>query len=112
MFSVQFTIGWPNHGRPVSSAALIDGSSRSETCDGSINRIEAQVGEARGSGYLRGLSRTLRIANGNRRKAGPRRFALRAGRVAASLEILTHSGCDFRQICGECCCADRCKVRS
>jgi hypothetical protein len=59
MFSVQFTIRWPNHGRPVSSAALIDGSSRSETCDGSINRIEAQVGEARGSGYLQGLSMTI-----------------------------------------------------
>jgi hypothetical protein len=59
MFSVQFTIGWPNHGRPVSSAALIDGSCRSETCDRSINRIEAQVGEGRRSGYLRGLSMTI-----------------------------------------------------
>jgi hypothetical protein len=59
MFSVQFTIGSPNHGRPVSSAALIDGSYRSETCDRSINRIEAQVGEGRRSGYLRGLSMTI-----------------------------------------------------
>jgi hypothetical protein len=59
MFSVQFTIGWPNHGRPVSSAALIDQSCRSETCDRSINRIAAQVGEGRRSGYLRGLSMTI-----------------------------------------------------
>jgi hypothetical protein len=34
MFSVQFTMGRSNHGQPVSSAALIDGSCRSETCDG------------------------------------------------------------------------------
>jgi hypothetical protein len=59
MFSVQFTMGRPNHGQPVSSVALIDGSCRSETCDGSINRIEAQVGERRRSGYLHGLSMSI-----------------------------------------------------
>jgi hypothetical protein len=59
MFSVQFTVGRPNHGQPVSSAALIDGSCRSETCDGGTNRIEAQVGERRRSGYLHGLSMSI-----------------------------------------------------
>ena len=59
MFSVQLAIGWPNHGRPVSSAVLIDGSCRSETCDRSINRIEAQVGEGRRSGYFHGLSMSI-----------------------------------------------------
>jgi hypothetical protein len=45
-------------------------------------------------------------------RAGPRRFALSPVRVAASLKILTHSGCEFPQMCGERCRADRCKVRS
>jgi hypothetical protein len=59
MFSVQFTVGRSNHGQPVSSTALIDGSCRSETCDGSINRIGAQVGERRRSGYLHELSMSI-----------------------------------------------------
>jgi hypothetical protein len=52
MFSVEFT--FPNGRRPVSSAAWIDRSCPPETCDRSINGIEAQVGEERPSGDVCG----------------------------------------------------------